>query len=553
MEPVRMTVEGMPDSRSRNGVTGVSHDAAELPAMWAWRGLVFWLAVMIAGHAVVLNEPFVNQEVAFSEGARGLAESDYADGLTRFWRHQVNPLGYSAVTALIRTALHQSDSYWTARLASLAGGVLILVSGYFWFRKTGSVRADLFWLWGGVTTLCPLVWIFTGRGTADVLPVGILCSAFTACWLAEGRWTRHFLAAGLLALATVIKYNTLLTGLGFIWLVLRGSGQLALPLRTRLSQAALYGLVPGVCLTAYFAWVYGNFHVLFVQEQFRARHSPFTDLPQFPAILAAYSSYLVMLTGLLAIVPLVSLWRPLTLRSRILLGGGVLVLATGAAAALRGFEAGEMGFGGFDRMLPAGLFVCLRGAFLVLAATCAFELCRKAISENDELCQFLLAALIPTLLISSCSRPAQRYLLVAVPWVFFALTVLSHRRMQRLTRLVGWSSVAIFCGLSGVATVYGVAHGRAADRMARWIVDQGLAAETEPGDMRAHCDQYFPIALPTDPKYVVQAKPVEGAIHTEAVSILGRSLRGFYLVPADAAEIEPSRTAEIRSNVVPKR
>ncbi len=548
-----MTIEVTPDSRSRNDVTGVPRDAADVPAIWAWRGLMFWLAVIIVGHAVVLNEPFVNQEVAFSEGARGLAESDYPDGLTRFWRHQVNPLGYSAITALIRTVLHQSGSYWTLRLASLAGGVLIIVSGYLWFRKTGSVRADLFWLWGGVTTLCPLVWIFTGRGTADVLPVGILCGAFTACWLADGRWTRHFLAAWLLALATVIKYNTLLTGLGFVWLVLRGSGQLSLPLRTRLAQASLYGLVPGACLTAYFAWVFGNFNVLFVQDQFRARHSPFTDLPQFPAILAAYSSYLVMLTGLLALVPLVSLWRPLSTRSRILLGGGVLVLATGAAAALRGFDAGEMGFGGFDRMLPTGLFACLRGAFLVLAAACALELFRKAISENDEMCQFLLAALIPTLLISSCSRPAQRYLLVAVPWVFFAFTVLSQRRVQRLTRLAGWTSVAIFCGLSSVATVYGVAHGRAADRMAHWIVDQGLAAETEPGDMRAHCDQYFPIALPTDPKYVVQAKPAEGAIHTEGVSILGRSLRGFYLVPADAAGIAPTHTAGMPGDGVPKR
>ena len=122
-EPVRMTVEGTPDSRSRNGVTGVSRDVANVPATWAWRGLVFWLAVMIGGHAVVLNEPFVNQEVAFSEGARGLAEADYPDGLTRFWRHQVNPLGYSAATALIRTVLNQSDSYWTARLASLASAV----------------------------------------------------------------------------------------------------------------------------------------------------------------------------------------------------------------------------------------------------------------------------------------------------------------------------------------------------------------------------------------------------------------------------------------------
>jgi hypothetical protein len=498
---------------------------------------------MIGGHAVVLNEPFVNQEVAFSEGARGLAESDYPEGLTRFWRHQVNPLGYSAITAMLRSVLHLSGAFWTARLSSLAGGALILASGYLWFRKIGALRADLFWLWGGVTTLCPLVWIFTGRGTADVLPVGILCCAFTSCWLAEGRWSRHWLAAGLLALATVVKYNSLLSGLGFLWLVLHGTGQMRLPLRTRLGQGALYGLIPGVSLAAYFAWVYSNFNVLFVQEQFRDRHSPFADLPQFPAILAAYSSYLVMLTGLLALAPLVALWQPLRIRARIVLSGCALALATAAAAALRGFDAGEMGFGGFDRLLPAEVFLCLRGAFLMLAATCAVELCRKAIAEKDEFCQFLLAALIPTLLISSCSRPAQRYLLAAVPWVFFALTVLTRRRMLGLTRVLGWTSVVGFCGLSAVATVYSVAHGRAADRMARWVVDQGLAAETEPGDMRAHCDQYFPITPPPAPKYVVQPVPAEGAIHTEAVSIFGRSLRGFYLLPVDRAGSEPAPTA----------
>jgi hypothetical protein len=259
-----------------------------------------------------------------------------------------------------------------------------------------------------------------------------------------------------------------------------------------------------------------------------------------------------MLTGLLAFVPLVSLWQPLRIRTRIVLGACALTLATGAAAALRGFDAGEMGFGGFDRMLPAETFLCLRGAFLVLAAACCVELFRKAIAEQDEFCQFLLAALIPTLLISSCSRPAQRYLLTAVPWVFFALTVLSRRRTLRLTRVLGWTSVVAFCGLSAVATVYGVAHGRAADRMARWIVAQRLAAETEPGDMRAHCDQYFPVTPPPSPKYVVQGIPADGALHTEAVSILGRSLRGFYLVPANPAETEPAPTAARPSEAVPK-
>jgi hypothetical protein len=307
-----------------------------------------------------------------------------------------------------------------------------------------------------------------------------------------------------------------------------------------------------VCLATYFAWIHLKFNVLFVQEQFRDRHSPFADLPQFPAILAAYCSYLVMLTGLLALVPLVSLWQPLRIRARIVLGGCALGLATAAATALRGFDAGEMGFGGFDRMLPAEIFLCLRGAFLMLSATCAVELFRKAIADKDEFCQFLLAALIPMLLISSCSRPAQRYLLAAVPWVFFALTVLARRRMLRLTRVLGWTSVLGFCGLSAVATVYSVAHGRAADRMARWVVDQGLAADTEPGDMRAHCDQYFPITPPSSPRYVVQPVPADGAIHTEAVSIFGRSLRGFYLLPANRAETEPVPTAARSTEDVPK-
>jgi hypothetical protein len=249
---------------------------------------------------------------------------------------------------------------------------------------------------------------------------------------------------------------------------------------------------------------------------------------------------------------LVSLWHPLRIRARFVLGGCGLALATAAARALRGFDAGEMGFGGFDRMLPAEVFLCLRGVFLLLAALCAVELIRKAIADRDEFCQFLLAALIPTLLISSCSRPAQRYLLTAVPWVFFALTVLTRRRTLRLTRVLGWTSVAGFCGLSAVATVYSVAHGRAADRMARWIVDQGLAADTEPGDMRAHCDQYFPVTPPSAPRYVVQPVPAEGAIHTESVSIFGRSLRGFYLLPANGTLPEPVRAATLQSEADPK-
>ena len=70
---------------------------------------MFWLAVMICGHAIVLDEPFVNQEVAFSEG-RAAPRNQLSEGLTRYWRHQVNP-PYSAITAIVRSVSRPGGAF----------------------------------------------------------------------------------------------------------------------------------------------------------------------------------------------------------------------------------------------------------------------------------------------------------------------------------------------------------------------------------------------------------------------------------------------------------
>jgi hypothetical protein len=237
----------------------------------------------------------------------------------------------------------------------------------------------------------------------------------------------------------------------------------------------------------------------------------------------------MMLSGLLAFVPTLSVWDSLERRNRIVMIALSAVLGIAAIAGLRGFDVGEMNLGGFDHVLPQVAVQAIRVGFLALAGAFFWVLWRAAIADKNEFCRFFFWALVPSLLISSCARPAQRYLLFALPWMFYFLIVLSLPRNTRSIRYLGWASVILFAGLSAFGSAYGVAQGRAADRMGRWIVKSGLAGETERGELRHHCEQYFPLSQPEVANYAVSVAPGENVVHTEAFNLFGHPLRAFYL------------------------
>ncbi len=485
-----------------------------------------WCVVLLSAHALHLGEPFVNQEFAFSEAARSLRDPTYPDGLARYWTHQANPLGYSAATALLLKVLSLPQTFWSVRLPSLLGGLALLLAGRVACWKCEGARADLFNLWCALCTLNPLAWFYTGAATADALPAGLTCLALALCRVAEGRWRWHLLAGLLFTGAVLTKLNMLLLLPGFVYLV---HAPAAGPPARRAPLLACYTILPGAALAAYFAWLYTSFGIVLIPERFRAVHSP-RNYADFPVVLARYASYVTLLLGLLALLPVARAFiarpRPrFALMTALALGLALL----GAAAANR--PLGEMDFGGFDRLLPGWVFLTLRTASLALALFLAWDLLTPSGTGRGPLGAFPAWALLPYVGVSSLTRPAQRYLLPCLPLVLFALILGAPASLRRLTRLLGWVTVVCCLPVDVVGTAYLVAEGRAAENMAQWVMRFGDIEATRPGPLVHHAGQHFPVRPPPEPRFEIVTEPTPDSLHREAVRVFGHEVFSYYLRP----------------------
>ena len=416
----------------------------------------FWCAVIILGHGVVLNEPFVNFEYAFSEAARALAHPHYTQGMASYWAYQANPLGYSAIAALWLRLFDLPAAFWTVRIPALLGGCAVLFAGkkFYLGLGLGLDRIGLFFLWAGATTLSPMMWIYTGRATSDVLSTGLVCLALSYCLLARGRMAYHLLAGTLLGIATLVKFNALLMGLGFVYIVFTERYIITQPLRARLWRLGCCTVLPAALMAVYFWWVYASFDVFIVADRFKETHSPWGYAQEFPAILGMYLSYLVMMVGFLALRDPIWVWRQSGRRqawTKLLVAAGIAAVA---CLALPGFDRGEMGYGGFDHLVPRPVFSTLRIGCLALGVVLVVEMVGRAWQGRDHFSAVLCSAVFPFLVVSSFSRPAQRYLLLCFPLLLFELIVRAPALLKQTTRRLGWASVPLFAVLSLVGVVY---------------------------------------------------------------------------------------------------
>jgi hypothetical protein len=490
------------------------------------RPLVGWALVVVLGHAFWLARPFVNQEQAFWCAARAFLEPAFGEGFARYFRDQSNPLGYSAIAALSTRALGLPLSAWSVRLPTLAGGVLLLVGGWILARELHPDEPWLFSLWAGVVVLNPLVWVYGGEATADLLPAGLATLGLGLAVQGRRAPRQHAVAAAVLAVAALVKLNVVLLGPGLAYAVVSREGRA----RSRLLPLAWYVMLPGAALLLYFGWVRTRFGLLLLTERAWHVHGPDVLGAPWLAALAAYASYVALLLGPLA---LLGLWRATRWPSgsaRWLVTG--LACAAPAAALVWGQAAGgEMGYGSLDRMLPGGAGATGRAVGVAVAVVLLADTVRRAVAHRSWLARLTLATLVPYLALSSLSRPAQRYLLLVLPLVLLDAVMAEPDRRLAL-RAAGASSMALFGALSLAASLAIAANARATDAMTGWIEGRGWTAQTDPGALRGHTDHRFPLEPPPDPRYVVVQGNPHAVLHQEEVVVLGRTLRRYSLVEA---------------------
>jgi len=484
----------------------------------------------IIGHGIYLNTNWVNNEYVFSGAVKSILDPDYSIGLEKYWELQANPLGYSLITALFASFL--GISLWSVRIPSLLGGITILLAGWAFYHNKNLKNDSLFLLWIATVAFNPLIWMYSGQATADILPVGLTALAFLFCYLAQGRLWIHLIGGICFSLAALVKFNSILLGLGFVYIIFSDEDGKISCNKKKAMNLLFYYLLPGLLLALYFLVIYHLFGVLFIPDEYK-RVVFIGHAKNFIPCFAMYMSYLTMLLGLLSFVSLFRLLTEFSRKNFFLLVMVSIVFGFAFWDTLTHFSAGEMDYGGhFNTLLSKKMVSLLRVGGFISALFIFVELIYTTFRERDHFALFLLYALLPYLIIASFSRPAQRYLLFCLPFLTFYLIIFLGSRIPKITHWLGWTSVTVFALITIISIFYQVEQGGAAERMAQWVISKNYLKETHAGSIVFHAGHHFYNNPDSPKKYIIKkAKiPPKNFIHKESVILFGREILIHYLV-----------------------
>ena len=492
----------------------------------------YMLLAMIVLYAPWMGRGYVNLEYPFSMAARGLSDTRFADQVDFYLGMQANPLGYSFVLAIIYKIFGYHDWFWLAKLPSLCGALMIIVSGWMMTRNRWHGRHSLFYFWSSLIILNPLFIAFSTSSTADVLNVGLLMLAIAiANEERNNSWVNPIIASLIFGLAVITKYMPVYFGAAFIAIALLRIGKENRNARLISRDIAIYVLVPGVILSFYIWWVYVKYSV-FISYGVGAGKPNFFDIPKFTM---TFGKYLVFLGICCGPLPLLIISKNFKNLQKQVIGSSFFLVAVFVGIHLSGNELDEMGFG---RGFPFGniIFRTIQTVGFVLGVATVSALL-KSLFAPDRFRRVLLFGLAPTLLMISFTIPTQRYIMIIVPATLLLLVDGSNLLSARLRNLTFGITAFGFA----VVSLYGVsflrAQGNASERMANWLEKNHVISQTNAKPIIGmHAGQQFYGLKQIEFKYEVMESTLDGEkliteriLHREPMNVLGEITRVYVL------------------------
>ena len=474
-------------------------------------------------HSLYINTPFVNLEYVFAQATQSLLDPGNKQGIPRYWTMQANPLGYVWFSTLFHFVVGQPDGFWSYRLASLLGLAAILSAGAIFTSTLKQEHIREFHLWCALVTFSPLIWLFSGRATADVLPVGLLLLSFALVFKSNVKSIYGWLASLIFMLSILVKYHALLIAPGFIYIfwcqnecTFNGAWG---------KKCGQFFLFPILGFLLYLWMIYNRYGFFLVPEYHSQTHK--LEPSNFLTTFSLYASFLGILLGPAVMVSILSVRRSWPGKWLILMVVGIgLSLGVNSLGSL-----GEMNYGPFDWLMNGSLIFLIKGLGIIFFSFLVFDCFIEARKNKNAVAGFLLTVCLPYLLICSGSRPTQRYLIFLIPIIFYYL-VFCRLRDQKFQRLVlGWGTVAVFVIANIFAVNYQVSKAKASDNMAQWLIENKLIEKTHPGNISPNSGQYF-VSFAGSPKtHRVMESPgdVETSLHSEKVVVFGRVLKSYHL------------------------
>lgn len=475
----------------------------------------------IAAHLALVWLPGINLEWAFSGAARSFASGD-PDLLDRYFAVEANSLGLPLLAYGLHALVPLVGLDLAPRLFSIAGLAVLAAALVRLRRRLGVPVQD--GLLVALVLVNPLVWTFSGRGTADFLPAALALFAVALAWERPGSRASKAASVATFAIAIILKYHAALL-LPLIWL--EGLTRPDAPPARRWGSVALTTAAILVWPLLYLAAIRAAYGFWIAPPQFQSIHR-LQITPAFVATnVVAYAGYLALL---LMPLPLLALWRrrhsPAAWAAALVCGAALFV-----AGALVLIPNGEMNFGPLDRYLAGavvgGAFAVCAG-FLIVTAAEGVATARRG--EGDlRLVVCLILGVVAVIGVLALTRPAQRYLLFLLPLAYlFVAPLLAHRKI--LAGLV----IAVSLALDLFVAANQLATGRAAAAMVTLLTESGRLAETDPGALAPQVGDRFPLRPATQPVYTIVEGRVAGALAVVERAPLPFAHKAYSLVPKRA-------------------
>jgi hypothetical protein len=354
-------------------------------------------AAVLALHAYSLLLPFVNQESAFNQAATYFREGG-SENINAFFAAEANSVVVSALGAALSLVFQFGPQYGcrVLSLACLAGFVIALHS----MLPDQPRRLAVLGLFLIVAN--PLAWTFAGRGTADFTPMALAVMSIALFWRSRGSSLMVVLAALLFAAASLTKIHVVLL------LPLVGLSPEMQSVRRRTALLFIAFAAAVVSLAIYNAAIFRTFGFWLTPPQFAVVHSP--TVTNVGNNFVRYGGYLALLAApfSVALALRCSDRRMVMLKLAAICLGAVLGLALPASA-------GEMNFGPFDRWIGDWFSGAVLSGFFVILVIGLIAMTNGWIGGG------MVLSVVLVLLALSLSRPAQRYLLLILPFYYLMI------------------------------------------------------------------------------------------------------------------------------------
>jgi hypothetical protein len=450
------------------------------------------VCVFIA-HLPLLLLPAINLEFAFADAAQYFVSHNKVL-LDQYFAYEANPLVLSWLAGQIAILFPSISLLTILRLISISG---------IFFLAIGIQRTSIYLEerinagFVAVLLLNPLVWTYSGRGTADLFPAAIGCFAISVVLEEKVKIGKIITAGILLGIAAILKYHELGMSLLLAALLLhkyRGKDFWIIILT-----------VTGIASCILFIYLFAvkiNYGFWVTPEKFQKTHG--INIGGIGNNFMAYVGYLVMLAAPFSLV--LPGGRPFLKKYGKLLLPIALIIFMAGAYGIK--DNGEMNLGPLDRWIPTPLAT---GTFTLLFFIYAVPFFKNPLNiiSADRTKNLIRLALLAIIFILSTSRPAQRYLLLILP-VFLLTLPRSGLRSKILlpVTLMFFGCVGAFINYSQWCT------GTAAKKMVGAIETAGYLNETNPGAINGHEGNRFFQVEQSHIRFIVRPGIVKGAIIT---------------------------------------